>query len=58
MLELNGYRILNCCLEIVGRKSKMLSAISFGAADEFAGYAINILAKLDHSESLIASQKL
>ena len=49
MLELNGYRLLNCRLEIAGRKSKMLSAASFGAADEFAGYAINILAKLEHS---------
>jgi 2-polyprenyl-3-methyl-5-hydroxy-6-metoxy-1,4-benzoquinol methylase len=49
MLELNGYQLLDCCLELGGGKSKMLSAISLGAADEFAGYAINMLAKLDQA---------
>jgi 2-polyprenyl-3-methyl-5-hydroxy-6-metoxy-1,4-benzoquinol methylase len=49
MLQNNGYRSLNCHLELGGGKSKMLSAVSFGAADEFAGYAINILAKLDQA---------
>lgn len=47
LLTSNGYRILDCELEVNGPKSKMLSMLSFGVANEFAGYAINILATLE-----------
>lgn len=47
MLEGAGFKVVECKLEVNGAKSKLLSSISFGGADQFAGYAINVLAKLE-----------
>jgi 2-polyprenyl-3-methyl-5-hydroxy-6-metoxy-1,4-benzoquinol methylase len=47
MIEDNGYKVLDCQMEINGPKSTMLSRVSFGLADDFAAYAINIVAELD-----------
>lgn len=47
LLENSGFNVMDCKLEINGPKSRLLSLLSFGLANEFAGYAINMLTKLD-----------
>jgi len=50
LLESNGYELLDCQFEVNGPKSKLLSRLSMGLANGFAGYAVNILATMKSAQ--------